>query len=83
MDFEKVPYPLESGLWSAVDGGGAVVLCIHSHITSHAHPTIEEMEIKCGRDLIPVSIQFEYDPDELATKVTTQLVHKSNSKTCV
>ena len=29
------------------------------------------------------SIQFEYDPDELATKITTQLVHKSNSKTYV
>jgi len=33
--------------------------------------------------LIAVSIQFEYDPDELATKITTQLVHKSNSKTYV
>ena len=31
-------------------------------------------------NLIAVSIQFEYDPDELATKITTQLVHKSNSK---
>jgi len=34
-------------------------------------------------DLIAVSIQFEYDPDDLATKNTTQLVHKSNSKTHV
>ena len=34
-------------------------------------------------DLIAGSIQFEYDPDELATKITTQLVHKSNSKTYV
>ena len=31
-------------------------------------------------NLIAVSIQFEYDPDELATKITTRLVHKSNSK---
>jgi len=30
-------------------------------------------------DLIAVSIQFEYDPDDLATKITKQLVHKSNS----
>jgi len=35
------------------------------------------------RDLIAVNIQFEYDPDDLATKITTQLVHKSNSKTYV
>ena len=34
-------------------------------------------------DFIAVSIQFEYDPDDLATKITTQLVHKSNSKTYV
>jgi len=34
-------------------------------------------------DLIAGSIQFEYDPDELATKITTQLVHKSNSQTYV
>ena len=31
-------------------------------------------------NLIAVSIHFEYDPDELATKITTQLVHKRNSK---
>ena len=30
-----------------------------------------------------VSIQFEYDPDQLATKTTTQLDHTSNSKTYV
>jgi len=36
-----------------------------------------------AHDLIAVSIQYEYDPDDLATKNTTQLVHKSNSKTCV
>ena len=35
------------------------------------------------RNLIAVSIQFEYDPDELAMKITTQLVHRSNSKTYV
>jgi len=34
-------------------------------------------------EFIAVSIQFEYDPDDLATKVSTQLVHKSNSKTYV
>jgi hypothetical protein len=34
-------------------------------------------------DFIAVSIQFEYDPDELATRITTQLVHKSNSKPSV
>jgi len=34
-------------------------------------------------DLIAVSIQFEYDPDELITKITTQLVHESNRKTYV
>ena len=34
-------------------------------------------------NLIPGSIQIEYDPDELATKITTHLVHKSNSKTYV
>ena len=34
-------------------------------------------------NLIAVSIQFEYDPDDLATKITTQLVHRSNSKTYV
>ena len=34
-------------------------------------------------DFIAVSIQFKYDPDELATKITTQLVHTSNSKTYV
>jgi len=34
-------------------------------------------------DLIAMSIQFEYDPDDLATKITTQLVHKSNGKTYV
>ena len=34
-------------------------------------------------DLIVVRIQFEYDPDELATKITTQFVHKRNSKTHV
>jgi len=27
-------------------------------------------------DFIAVSIQFEYDPDDLAIKITTQLVHK-------
>ena len=26
-------------------------------------------------NFIAVSIQFEYDPDELATKIATQLVH--------
>jgi len=34
-------------------------------------------------NLIAVSIQFEYDPVDLATKITNQLVHKSNSKTYV
>ena len=34
-------------------------------------------------DLISASIQFEYDPDQLATKITTQLIHKSNSETFV
>ena len=29
------------------------------------------------------SIQFEYDPDDLATKTITQMVHKSHIKTCV
>ena len=35
------------------------------------------------RDFIPASIQFEYDPDDLAPKVTTRMVRKSNSKTNV
>jgi len=34
-------------------------------------------------NFIAVSIQFEYDPDELATEITTQLVHKSESQTYV
>jgi hypothetical protein len=34
-------------------------------------------------DFIAASIQFEYDPDELATKITAQLVHNNNSKTYV
>jgi hypothetical protein len=34
-------------------------------------------------DLIPASIQFEYDSADLATKITTEMVHKSNSKTYV
>jgi len=34
-------------------------------------------------NLIAGRIQFEYDPDELATKTTSQSVHKSNSKTYV
>ena len=34
-------------------------------------------------NLIPPSIQSEYDPDELAPKITTQLVHKSNGITYV
>jgi len=34
----------------------------------------------CCLNLIAVSNQFEYDPDELATKITTQLVHKNNSQ---
>ena len=34
-------------------------------------------------NLIAASIQFQYDPDELATNITTQLVHKSNSETYV
>ena len=38
---------------------------------------------KCEGGLIAGSIQFEYDPDELATKIATRLVHKSNSKTYV
>jgi hypothetical protein len=47
-----------------------VVLRIHCHsAVSH--------------NLIPASIQFEYDPGDLATKVTTRMVHKSNSKTYV
>jgi hypothetical protein len=33
------------------------------------------------RDFNAVRIQSEYDPDDLATKITTQLVHKSISKT--
>jgi hypothetical protein len=33
------------------------------------------------RNLITGSIQFKCDPDDLATKITTQLVHKSNCKT--
>ena len=32
-------------------------------------------------NFIAASIQFEYDPDELATNTTTQLVHASYSKT--
>ena len=32
-------------------------------------------------DLIEVSIPFEYDPDELATRIATQLVDKGKSKT--
>ena len=35
------------------------------------------------RDFIAVSLQFEYGPDGLTTKVTAQLVHKSNGKTFV
>jgi len=31
---------------------------------------------------IAASIQFEYDLDELAMNITSQLVHKINSKTC-
>jgi hypothetical protein len=34
-------------------------------------------------DLIAMSIQLEYDPDELATKITSHLVHGSNSKSYV
>jgi hypothetical protein len=35
-------------------------------------------------NFIAVSFQFGHDPDELATKFTTQLVHKKNSETlCV
>ena len=36
-----------------------------------------------GGDFIAMGIQLEYDPDELATKITTQLVQESNSKTYV
>jgi hypothetical protein len=36
-----------------------------------------------GGNLIPPRIQVDYDPDDLATKFTTHLVHTSNSKTCV
>ena len=36
---------------------------------------------RTGRDLIAVSIQLEYDPDDLATKITTPLVLKRNSET--
>jgi len=36
-----------------------------------------------SREFIAESIQFGYDPDDLATKIATQLVHKRNSKTCV
>ena len=35
------------------------------------------------RDFIPAGIQFEYDPDDLAPKVTTRMVRKSQSKTDV
>jgi hypothetical protein len=34
-------------------------------------------------NFIAASIQFECDPDELATKIGTQLVHESKSKTYV
>jgi hypothetical protein len=34
-------------------------------------------------DLVAVSLQFEYDPGELATTITAQLVHKSISNTYV
>jgi len=46
----------------------------------------ERFRFRCDArrtDLMLGSIQFEYDPDELATKTTAQLVHKSNSKTYV
>ena len=53
-------------------------------------PTVERIERRASlgaalgtHHLIAGSIRFEYDPDELATKITTQLVHKSNSKTYV
>jgi len=34
-------------------------------------------------NFIPASVQIEYDPDDLATKKSTQMVHKSDSKTYV
>ena len=46
---------------------------------------LEALEVRARhvRDLIAGSIPFDYDPDNLATKITTQLVHESNSKTRV
>jgi hypothetical protein len=38
---------------------------------------------RVGRDFISVNIQFEYDPDELAKKITRHLVHEINSRTYV
>ena len=45
-------------------------------------PALRQMGRGWG-DFIPASIQYEYDPDDLATKITTQMVHKSSSKTYV
>ena len=44
---------------------------------------LRESSLSRRADLFAASIQFEYDPDDLATKITTQLVHKINSKTYV
>ena len=52
------------------------------HVTEISRCVVIFIEKRIG-DLIAGSIQFEYDPDELATKITTQLAHKSISKTYV
>ena len=44
---------------------------------------MEAMVGSTRTNLIPGSVQFEYDPDDLTPKITTQMVHKSNIKTCV
>ena len=62
---------------------GSQPIHLGSHLVARGRRGSGAAASRCLRDLIAVSVQFEYDPDEQATKITTQSVHKSNSKTYV
>ena len=67
---------------AAVAEGGLLILPELRHYSGHLHDRLL-VHLSEHSYFIAASIQFEYDLDEVAKKIATQLVPKSNTKTDV
>ena len=74
---------LETGVNSSLEEGGGIGRTCSGAAGADSIWGLIEASVPEVYDFIPASIQFQYDPEDLATKITTQMVHQSNSKTYV